>query len=217
MSDRPLDPVANEYEQRAREAESSPVPVLLKIGRVLVWIVYAIVLVTAILLILAFFLELAGANPDAGFVQWVYRSTERAMRPFRGIFPPRQLTDDSVLDFSLLFAAIIYFVVALLLDAVLRWFANRLRREQRQTASLRQQADEAARRAVAEQYSIERAAREAAAREFAAQQAVAGQYAVAENLAREAAARQAAPHVPVPAQPAAPSGEERLPPPQAAS
>jgi uncharacterized protein YggT (Ycf19 family) len=210
MSDQPLDPVALEYEQRARDAESSAVPVFLKIGRVIVWIVYAIVLVTAILLILAFFLELAGANPDAGFVQWVYRSTERAMRPFRGIFPERQLTGASVLDFSLLFAAIVYFVIALLLDAVLRWFANRLRREQRQTAALRQQADEAARRAVAEQYTIERAAREAAAREFAAQQAAAGQYAVAQNLAQEAATRQAPP-------PSAQPADERLPPPQAST
>src|SRR3954471_6292047 len=110
----PLDPVVQEYEQRAEEAERSAVPIFLKIGRVLVWIVYAIVLVTAILLTLAFFLELAGANPNAGFVQWVYRSTDRAMRPFRGIFPEQQISDQSVLDFSLLFAAIFYFVVALL-------------------------------------------------------------------------------------------------------
>src|SRR5262245_39806535 len=130
MSQQPLDPVAQDYEQRAEEAESSPVPIFLKIGRIIVWVVYAIVLVTAILLTLAFFLELAGANPNAGFVQWVYRSTDRAMRPFRGIFPEQQITDDSVLNFSLLFAAIVYFVVALLLDALLRWFAVRLRRKE---------------------------------------------------------------------------------------
>src|SRR5262245_3657557 len=148
MSQQPLDPVVQQYEQRAEEAESSPVPIFLKIGRVLVWIVYAIVLVTAILLTLAFFLELAGANPDAGFVQWVYRSTDRAMRPFRGIFPEQQITDDSVLNFSLLFAAIVYFIVALLLDVVVRWLSSRLRRQERETAALRAQADDAARRAV---------------------------------------------------------------------
>src|SRR5262245_13052214 len=163
MSQQPLDPIAQDYEHRAEEAESSPLPIFLKIGRVIVWIVYAIVLVTAILLTLAFFLELAGANPNAGFVQWVYRSTERAMRPFRGIFPEQQINDQSTLDFSLLFAAVFYFVIALLLDALMRWLSARLRRREQQTATLRAQADEAARRAVAEHYAMERAAREAAA------------------------------------------------------
>src|SRR6478735_5696144 len=143
MSDQRVDPVVLDYEHRAERAESSPVPVLLKIGRVIVWIIYALALATAILLTLAFFLELAGANPNAGFVQWVYRSTNRAMEPFRGIFPEQQLDGASVLDFSLLFAAVFYFIVAMLLDALVRWLTNRLRRQERQTESLRRQADEA--------------------------------------------------------------------------
>ena len=66
-----------EYEQRAEQAERSPVPTFLKIGRAIVWIVYAIVLSDSDqLLTLAFFLRLAGANPEAGFVEWVYRSAD---------------------------------------------------------------------------------------------------------------------------------------------
>ena len=142
-----------EYEQRAEEAERSPIPVFLKIGRVIVWVVYAIVLLTAILLTLAFFLRLAGANPESGFVEWVYRSTERAMRPFRGIFPTHDINGSSVLDTSLLFAAVVYFVIALLIDILLRWFTHRLRRQERDIAQARAQADLVAQQAAAQQHA----------------------------------------------------------------
>jgi uncharacterized protein YggT (Ycf19 family) len=186
------DPTVLQYEQRAEDAERSPIPVFLKIGRVIVWIIYAIVLLTAILLTLAFFLRLFGANPEAGFVEWVYRSVERAMRPFRGIFPEEEIGDASVLDFSLLFAALFYFVVALLIDVALRWLTHRLDVQQRKTAELRAQANMVAQQAAAQRHADDQAVREAAAREYAAQQAAAQQYAIAQAAAREAVARQAA-------------------------
>ena len=62
-------------------------PVMLKIARGVVWVIWAIVVIEAVILTLAFLLRLFGANPDAGFAEWVYRSSERAMEPFRGIFP----------------------------------------------------------------------------------------------------------------------------------
>ena len=151
-------------ERKAEAAKSSPIPTLLKIAKVLVWIVWALVLVTAIMLLLAFFLRLGGANPDAGFVQWVERSVDRAMSPFRGIFPTHELTGDSVLDMSLLFAAICYFIAALLIDGLLRWITHRLQREERDTARLRAEADQLARQAAAERHASDVAAQQAAAR-----------------------------------------------------
>jgi hypothetical protein len=38
----------------------------------------------------------------------VYRNVERIMEPFRGMFPTHALNDRSVVDFSLLFAMIVY-------------------------------------------------------------------------------------------------------------
>ena len=217
MSESLGDPLVREYERRAEEAEASPLPVFLKIARVIVWIVYAIVLATAILLTLNFLLRLFGANSDNAFVVWVYRSTDRAMQPFRGIFPTKQLNDSSAaLDFSVLFAALVYFIIALVIDIGLRWLTNRLRREQHQTATLRQQADNAARDALGREQAAEHAAREAAAREYAARQAAADQYAIAHAAAAEAVSRQAARDRP-PAAPAAeptqPGANDPLPPP----
>ena len=192
MSMPSTDAMARASEERAEQAEQSPLPVFLRIARVLVWILWALVLVTAVLLVLAFLLRLGGANPDAGFVQWVERSTERAMAPFRGIFPTHQLTGDSVLDMSLLFAALVYFIVALLIDGLLRWITQRLRRQERETAQLRADADQLGRQAAAERHNAEVAAQQAAAREYARQQAAADQYAVAQAAAQEALAHQQA-------------------------
>jgi uncharacterized protein YggT (Ycf19 family) len=208
MSNASTDAMARASEERAEQAEQSPWPVFLRIGRVVVWIVWALVLVTAILLLLAFVLQLFGANPDAGFVQWVERSTQRAMAPFRGIFPTHQLSDDSTLDMSLLFAAIVYFIVALLIDGVLRWITQRLRRQEREAAQLRVEADQLARQAAAERHAAQVAGQEAAAREYARQQAAADQYAVAQAAAQEALAHQQAQAAAqsIRAKPAAPAG-----------
>ena len=96
------------------------------VAKVLLWFVYAWVVVNLVLLFLAFILRLLGANPEAGFAEWVYRSVERSMAPFRGLFEPLVISDQSVLDTSLLFAMIIYGFVALLLHAAIDWLGRRI-------------------------------------------------------------------------------------------
>jgi uncharacterized protein YggT (Ycf19 family) len=187
------DPTVQEYERRAEEYEHSPLLVLLKVARVVVWALYAFALVTGALLTTAFLLHLAGANPEASFVEWVYRSTERAMRPFRGIFPTQDVGGSSVLDFSYLVAAIVYFVIALLVDGLHRWLTGKLRRQQREAGRARAQADMAAQRAVERQHADERSAQQAAAREYAAHQAAAQQYAISRVAAQEVLAQQRPP------------------------
>ena len=211
------DPTVREYERRAEEAEHSSLLLLLKVGRVVVWVVYALALIDVVLLTVAFFLHLAGANPESSFVEWVYRSTEQAMRPFRGIFPAKDLGGSSVLDLSYLIAAIVYLVIALLVDAVHRWLTARLRRREREAGQARVRADLAAERFVAQQQAADQAAQRAAAREYADQQAAAQQYAIARAAAQEALARQnPAPPAPSPPAQAEPTGAgsfEQPPPP----
>lgn len=94
------------------------------VARALLWVVYAWLLVNLALLLLAFVLRLLGANPDASFSEWVYRSVDRSMAPFRGIFEDLTLTDQSVLDTSLLFAMIVYGLIALFLRAAVVWASD---------------------------------------------------------------------------------------------
>jgi uncharacterized protein YggT (Ycf19 family) len=97
-----------------------------RVARAMTYLVYAFVLVALVLLLLGFFLLLFGANPHTPFAEWVYRSLERVMEPFRGLFEPVALDGRSVLDVSVLFAMIVYGLVALLLHALIEWLTGRV-------------------------------------------------------------------------------------------
>lgn len=112
------------------EDENTPKVLLLKAGRILVWFVYFVIVLVLVLLTIAFFLQLFGANPYAGFSQWIYRNTARAMQPFRGLFPPIEVSDQSTLDTSLLFAMVIYGLVALAIHALIDWLTRTLHRDE---------------------------------------------------------------------------------------
>ena len=66
---------------------------ILTVGKVITGIVYAILVVYIVILTLAFFLRLFGANPSADFAEWVYTAASRIMEPFRGIFPTTPIGD----------------------------------------------------------------------------------------------------------------------------
>jgi YggT family protein len=68
---------------------------------------------------LRFLLRLFGAN-QTGFVQWVYNMSDGLLAPFRGIFPTTVLEDRYVLEFSTLFAMLMYAILAL----ILVWLIN---------------------------------------------------------------------------------------------
>jgi hypothetical protein len=106
--------------------------VIVWVTRAISYLVYAYVVVVEVILAIGFFLLLFGANPSSDFVQWIYRSLNRAMEPFRGIFNPVELTGSnnqevaSVFDASVLFAMIIYGLLAILIHAFIRWLTYRL-------------------------------------------------------------------------------------------
>jgi uncharacterized protein YggT (Ycf19 family) len=97
-----------------------------RLARALTYLVYAFVVVALVLLLLGFFLLLFGANPDAPFADWVYRSLTRVMAPFRGLFEPVPLDGRSVVDVSILFAMIVYGISALLLRTLIDWLTDRI-------------------------------------------------------------------------------------------
>ena len=94
------------------------------VGRAIVWLVYAFAVFAAVIALLAFVLQLFGADPSNGFAQWVYRSAERVTAPFRGIFPSH-VNGNSVLDVSLLFAIIMYALFALLVSSLIDYIDRR--------------------------------------------------------------------------------------------
>lgn len=113
--------------------------------RVIGYLIYAYLIIVEIILFLGFFLLLFGANTSSSFVQWVYRSLDRAMEPFRGIFEPIDLGTTSgdvpaVFDTSVLFAMIIYGLVAIALHSLLDWLSEKIDRIDRENRLRAQQA-----------------------------------------------------------------------------
>jgi uncharacterized protein YggT (Ycf19 family) len=67
-----------------------------------------------ILLGVAFILKLIGANPNSGFVRFIYNLTAPLAAPFTGILPV-SVSGTSVADWSLIIAMVVYAFVAYLL------------------------------------------------------------------------------------------------------
>jgi uncharacterized protein YggT (Ycf19 family) len=106
----------------------------LRLAKVLVWLVYAYFIVAVIVLVLAFFLLLFAASTDADFTQWVYRAADRALAPFWGIFPSVEGESGSVLDFAVVFAIIMYGILALLVHALVEWLDTKIFEAKRRRA-----------------------------------------------------------------------------------
>lgn len=68
---------------------------------------------------LRFILKLFGANAENGFVDWIYEMSAVLLEPFRGIFPTQVFENQYVLEFSTLFAMLMYALLALLVVAVI--------------------------------------------------------------------------------------------------
>lgn len=68
---------------------------------------------------LRFVLKMFGANAANGFVNWVYEMSGVLLDPFRGIFPAKVFENQFVLEFSTLFAMLMYALIALLIGALI--------------------------------------------------------------------------------------------------
>ncbi|CAN5611907.1 hypothetical protein BH23PAT2_BH23PAT2_10430 [soil metagenome] len=68
---------------------------------------------------LRFVLRLFGASDSAAFVSWIYEMSATLLQPFRGIFPTQTFENNVVLEFSTLFAMIVYGLLGMLLIATI--------------------------------------------------------------------------------------------------
>jgi uncharacterized protein YggT (Ycf19 family) len=78
-------------------------------------LIHLIIGLAEIVLVLRIVLRLFAANPTASFVHCVYTTSNTLLEPFRGIFQTGVIDKSYVLDFTALFAVIIYGLVGSLL------------------------------------------------------------------------------------------------------
>ena len=187
---------------------------LLMIARVVVWIVNAIALIAMVALAFAFFLLMFGANPTAGFTQFVYSVAKPFLAPFVNIFPGdffRWGTSSAAQVGYVNLGVIVAFFVYAIISGIVSWAYSAI-----SSAYYRRQAEDSLSRDVAAINAASAAAAAQQAQVAAAQQAAyQQQYAAA--AAQQQAVQQPAYQQPAPAgvQPAAapqPTVAEPVPP-----
>jgi len=75
--------------------------------------------VVELFLLLRIILKLFAASPRAPFVYWVYETTEPLLAPFMGMFPASKITGSFIIEFSSIFALVVYAFLAYLIREVL--------------------------------------------------------------------------------------------------
>lgn len=112
---------------------------LLKFARVLVYLVYAYLLVAVTFLITGFLLLLLGASQSSSFVDFVYRIAAEFLQPFRDMFPPHQITDSAYFSAAGLFAIIMYGLFAAAIHSLIGYIT--LKQTQHQTELIAAEAE----------------------------------------------------------------------------
>src|SRR5579862_6492588 len=77
-----------------------------------------------LLLLLRIILKLFGAAP-APFVRWVYVTSQPLVNPFQGMFPSPTLQGGFIIEFSTIFALLIYALIAYFIREFLGYIAYR--------------------------------------------------------------------------------------------
>lgn len=68
---------------------------------------------------LRFLLKFFGANTSAPFTEWIYNNTQPLLSPFVNIFPAPQIQSSFTLEFTTLFAIVIYMILGYTLIEIL--------------------------------------------------------------------------------------------------
>ena len=75
-------------------------------------VVYAVAWMIEVLLGLRFILRLIGANPAAGFTNFIYSATSGLLSPFINVVRSERLANGGIFEWSTLIAMVIYGLVA---------------------------------------------------------------------------------------------------------
>jgi uncharacterized protein YggT (Ycf19 family) len=85
----------------------------------IITIIHSIFAIAELVLSFRIILKLFGANKAAPFVNWVYETSEPLLYPFKDIFPSPKLNGLFVLEFSALFALLVYSLLAYVLTQLI--------------------------------------------------------------------------------------------------
>ena len=106
--------------------------IFIKISRGLSYFVYGYSLVASAFLGITFFLLLFSANASTPFVEFVYKTSAAFLGPFRGIFPVRSISETGYFSPSIIFAIIMYMILALCMNALINYVTLKMVKHQKE-------------------------------------------------------------------------------------
>ena len=96
------------------------------------WAIFGYLTVVEIVLLVGFLLILVGAEPSSWLSDFLYRVVERTMEPFRGAFTAIEVADpdaavqvEPAIESSIVFAMVVYGVLALAAHDLVEWLGGR--------------------------------------------------------------------------------------------
>ena len=96
------------------------------------WAIFGYLVVVEIILLVGFVMILVGVEPSSWLTEWLYVAVERTMQPFRGAFTTLELADPEVaseveptVESSIVFAMIVYGILALAAHDLVEWLGSR--------------------------------------------------------------------------------------------
>ncbi len=101
-----------------------------RVARLLASAVFLSVLVIELVLLIGFVCLLFGIEPSTWLAEWVYRSVDRTMQPFRGIFTAVEFGTggttqvEPIVESSILFAMVVYGIVGLAAHDLIQWLGR---------------------------------------------------------------------------------------------
>lgn len=110
--------------------------VIIKISRGLSYFVYGYALVASAILGIAFFLLLFSANQSSPFVKFIYETGSAFLAPFRGIFPLKPVSETGYFSPSIVFAIIMYIVLALCMNGLIGYVTIKMLKHEEELAKL---------------------------------------------------------------------------------
>lgn len=99
---------------------------IIKLSRGLTYFAYGYAIVASVFLALGTFLLLFSANTESGFVRFVYSGAVNFLEPFKGIFPPKQVSETGYFSTSAVFAIIMYLIAAVALHSLISWLTLKM-------------------------------------------------------------------------------------------
>ena len=93
----------------------------MKVSRILIYLVEFVLAVVELFIAFRIILKLFGANTSTPFVNWIYETSRALVAPFLGMFPAPVLEGGFVIEFSSIFALVVYAILGYLVIELLEF------------------------------------------------------------------------------------------------